>query len=85
MENALLEPLAVALSAGAGFCASWLLRRDAIAKSTALETAQVNEIERRVTILENTTVTKEMFSTFSDRLAEIRSDLRAIRDQIQCR
>jgi len=62
---------------------SWLARRDSGTRGSAIDTARLAEVERRVSNLESDKVSKSDFQNLSQRLDEIRQDIREIRNGLE--
>jgi hypothetical protein len=81
---------AAGLSSVVTLFVSWVIRRDATARQAAAEigrvsaeTTRVDELTRRVRALETDTVSQRDFVNLTQRLDEIRLDIREIRNGME--
>lgn len=62
---------------------TWLVRHDNSARRDASQSTRVDEVERRLRVLETDGVGKREFDMLNERLTEIRTDIREIRRDIE--
>lgn len=78
--DALSSPVVVAIiSAGSVWFVTWLSMRDRAGRDDASHGTRLEDLERRVTTLESSTVTRREFTMLQTQIGEILSDVRDIR------
>jgi membrane protein implicated in regulation of membrane protease activity len=73
--TSLVPVIAVALT----LLGAWFVRRDETSRSGGIDSTKAQDLERRVVLLEATTVSRVMFDGLKEDMTEMRQDLREIR------